>query len=517
MRALSVEVMRALDRQTIAGGVPGRILMDRAGYAVALAVKNVIERSGCFPGVLLLAGRGNNGGDAFAAARYLLIWGYDVAVRLAGVHADLKGDALFHYERMTEDGIICLDCPEASAWLTLSPMDETCGVVVDGLLGTGAQGAPYGVTAAAIDYINRLSEQVYVVSIDIPSGVNGDTGLAEGDAVRADVTICLAAPKTGFLAEEAKAWLGTVDVVDIGIAIPKEKDAVLQPELLCAQDVRGVFPRRAFNAHKGTFGHVLLIGGAPGYAGAVMMAGSAALSSGCGLVSILTPSGVADAVTIQLPPAMVKSGTATESGSLSLESVRDLPRDSYSAILLGPGMTTHPDTRRIVELVIARVECPVILDADALNVFAGELDALKHSRAPLILTPHPAELARLMGMTTGELLRERLALVREASVRSDAVVMLKGVGTLVAESSGAVRLNLTGNPGMACGGSGDVLAGLLTGFVGRGTAPFYAAGCAAFIHGRAGDFAALEQTQHAMHTEDILTHLPSAMKSLCIR
>ena len=517
MRAVTVEEMRSLDREAMAAGVPGRILMDRAGYAVARAVRDILERSGCFPGVLLAAGRGNNGGDAFAAARYLLIWGYDVAVRLAGSHTDLKGDALFHYERMIEDGIVCLDGPDAAAWNTISPVDETCGVVVNGLLGTGAEGAPHGVTAAAIEYINRLSEQVYVVSIDIPSGVNGDTGRAEGVAVRADATVCLAAPKIGFLAEEAKAWLGTVDVADIGMVVPKQGGPSQDVELIGVEDVRGAFPRRAFNAHKGSFGHVLLIGGAQGYAGAVMMAGSAALSSGCGLVSVLTPSCVAGAVTVQLPSAMVQSGAQTEAGSLRAEAACDLPLDRYSAVLLGPGMTTHAQTRRIVEEVIGRAECPVILDADALNVFAGDADALRHSRAPLILTPHPAELARLLGIKTQELLRDRLRYVREAVSRTDAVVMLKGVGTLTAEASGAVRLNLTGNPGMACGGSGDVLAGLLTGFTGRGMAPFYAACCAAFIHGRAGDYAALEQTQYAMHAEDILTHLPAAMKSCCVR
>lgn len=517
MKAVTVEEMREMDRITIEDhGIPGRILMDRAGYAVAMAVKNITDRSNCFPGVLLVAGRGNNGGDAFAAARYLLIWGFDVAVRLAGVQTDLKGDALFHFERMTEDGIVCLEWPDAPAWNALSPVDETCGVVVDGLLGTGAQGLPHGVTAAAIEYINRLAEQAYVVSVDIPSGVNGNTGRAEGVAVRADVTVCLAAPKTGFLVEEAKIWLGTVDVADIGLSKSEKKQDVPM-ELITAQDARGILSRRPYNAHKGTFGHVLLIGGASGYAGAVMLSGGAALYSGCGLVSVLTPSCVAAAVTARLPSAMVSGGEMTAQGSLCAEAVCDLSLDRYTAILLGPGMSRHADTRRIVGLVIGRAECPVILDADALNVFAGDLDVLGRSKAPLVLTPHPAELARLMGVPTADVLRDRLAAVREASTRSDAVVMLKGVGTLTAEPSGAVRLNLTGNPGMACGGSGDILAGLLAGFVGRGSAPFYAAGCAAFIHGRAGDYAALEQTQHAMNAEDILRHLPGSMKSLSIR
>ena len=518
MRAVTVEQMRELDLKAMKEqGVPGRILMDRAGYAVARAVKNTIERSRCFPGVLLVAGRGNNGGDAFAAARYLLIWGYDVAVRLAGTRADLKEDARFHFERMTEDGLLCLEWPEAAAWEALSPVDETCGVVVDGLLGTGAEGVPHGVTAAAIEYINRLSETAFVISVDIPSGVNGNTGRADGSAVRADQTICLAAPKIGFLAEDAKAWLGTVDVVDIGIPCLEKTGQSGGVELISAQDVRGIFPRRAYNAHKGTFGHILLIGGAEGYAGAVMLAGSAALNSGCGLVSVLTPSCVAGAVTGALQPAMVTGAACTELGSLHRDAVKNLSLDRYTAILLGPGMTPHADTRYIVEQVIQRAECPVVLDADALNVFEGALDLLRSSKAPLVLTPHPAELARLMGMRTADILRDRVRIVTEASKRSDAVVMLKGVGTLTAEPAGNTRLNMTGNPGMACGGSGDMLAGLLTGFIGRGAAPFYAAGCASFIHGRAGDFAALEQTQHGMHAGDMLRHLPDAMKSVSIR
>jgi len=509
MKPVSVSGMQRLDLRTIEEeGIPGAVLMDRAGYGVANVVRHLQRTAGCQKKVHLIAGKGNNGGDVFVAARYLYEDRFDVIVSLTGKRAELKGDAREHYNRMTESGLICHERLNPTDWDSLSPLDEKSTIVVDGLLGTGTSGAPRGAVGSAINYINRISDQVFIVSIDIPSGVDGDTGNTPGNAVRADITVSMALPKKAFLHKNAQALLGSLKVIDIGVPdhyVEEEQSRIPEEmNIICLEDVCKLFRPRSFDSHKGRFGHTLLIGGAPGYSGAITMAGLAALRSGCGLVSIQTQPDIVDRVAQALPEAMVK-----ENSSLNIE--------PFSSILLGPGMTVTDDTRNKVETIIQQATCPVVLDADALNVFEGQIDQLKNTQAPLILTPHPGEMARLLGVSTKEVQKNRNEAVHEAASRSGAVVVLKGAATLIASNVFGISLNLTGNPGMATGGSGDVLAGLLAGMLAQ-SKPLYQTVCTAvYLHGKAGDLASWSNTQSAMSATDIVHALPQAWQTILLR
>lgn len=499
--------MQVLDRRTMdEAGVPGTVLMDRAGYGVAQAVCSLQQNTGCERSVHLFAGKGNNGGDVFVAARYLKASGFVTQVTLAGKVNQLYGDALDQYNLMIEQGGTCQEYAEEGNWNTINPLDDHNALVVDGLLGTGTKGAPRGIVAAAIRAINRLSSQAWVVAIDIPSGLDGQTGETPGVAVLADVTVTMAVPKQGFIQPAAHPLLGHLQVVDIGIPATfleeEQKNAPALMEIISASNIMPHFGRRVSNTHKGTYGHTLLVGGAPGYSGAITMAGASALRSGAGLVSVRTHQKVLDRVALALPEAMVKPLDQQES------------LQAYSSILLGPGMMTSTKTRETIERILTTATCPVVLDADALNVFAGELDQLKTTQTPLVLTPHPGEMARLLGISTKEVQTNRTVAAQEAAKRSNAIVVLKGSGTLIAEPNGRVHLNLTGNAGMATGGSGDVLAGFLAGLLAQ-SKPLVPTVCASvFLHGTAGDFAAWNNTQQALCATDLITWLPQAWKSI---
>ena len=450
MKTVTIEQMKDLDWRTInQTGVPGRLLMDRAGYGVARSVKEIADCSGAFPAVLLVAGKGNNGGDVFSAARYLLLWGFDVAVRLAGRAEDLQGDAQFHYERMLDDGIVCLEMPEEIHWQRLNILDETCAVVVDGLLGTGATGTPHGAVAAAIDYINQLAEKTYVVSVDIPSGMNGDDGSAAMSAVRADITVTMGAPKVGFTAKQARKFCGSLRVIDIGIPYEyvEQLDAANPVEIMTFKACRELIWRRAADAHKGVFGHCLLIGGSIGCSGAIALSARGALRAGVGLTTVVTPEPVYQIVASYRPEIMVHPAPATASGALSaafLDVWADKLND-YDAVLLGPGLSNSEDSHAIVLRVIRECTKVVVLDADALNAL-GDPSLLKEAVGQVIVTPHPGEMARLLDSTTAEVQADRLAAVERVVESSGATVVLKGDATLVAQKERGISMNLTGNP-----------------------------------------------------------------------
>ncbi|MBN1557453.1 MAG: NAD(P)H-hydrate epimerase, partial [Lentisphaerae bacterium] len=319
MKAVTAEQMRALDRRTIdEAGIPGEMLMEKAGAGVAQAVRRLLAETGRVPGrVRLFAGRGNNGGDVFVAARRLLEAGCDVGVATTSRVQDFTGDARTHVQRLIEAGLAPRECTEADAWRQPDILEQDADVVVDGLLGTGIQGAARGPAAAAIDAVNALGRRARVVAVDIPSGLDADSGAAPGATVAADVTVTMGLPKRGCLEPCAVDYVGVLEVVDIGIPRSFVEAVPADLELITPPDIRPCLPRRKRSAHKGTFGHVLLVGGAPGYAGAVVLAARAALRSGVGLVSALVPEPVAPVVAAQVPEAMIHPGRATPDGRLA--------------------------------------------------------------------------------------------------------------------------------------------------------------------------------------------------------
>ncbi|MBU4201450.1 MAG: NAD(P)H-hydrate dehydratase [Verrucomicrobia bacterium] len=527
MKVVSTELMRELDRKTIADfQVSGEMLMDRAGFGVAHVVDSLCDRYGWdYAAILLVAGRGNNGGDAFAAARYLKKRGYEVSVWLAGSISDVQGDARAHLTKLKTAKIPLEEFPTQEDWdqLTGNLLGESGSmgvtVIVDGVLGTGIHGPAHGPAAGAIRYINALSSQSFVVAIDVPSGLDSDTGRAAGDTVTADLTVTMGLPKRGLVEPCAVNNVGRLEVADIGIPPPLIEKIESDIEFIAADDVRRIIPRRSRNAHKGSFGHVLIIGGAAGYAGAVSMAAQAALRSGAGLVSVVTVRGIAPVVAGAVLEAMVHAAPETETGSLAAASW-DAWRDkmsSFSAVLAGPGLTRHPDSQTLINRILQECPVPLVLDADALNVGEGCLDDFSRRKGALVITPHPAEMGRIMGRSTADVQVDRFAAVREAAKRSRAVVVLKGAGTLVAVEGEPLQVNLTGNPGMATGGTGDVLAGLLAGLLAQGLKPFDAARAAVFLHGKAGDDAAAEKTEAGLTAGDVIDSLPYAFQQVSPR
>ncbi len=530
MKIVSTEKIRELDRLTIEKfGVPGALLMERAGQGIAAGVIR-LSREHHLAGnkALLIAGHGNNGGDAFVAARFLKDAGFAVQVLLAGEKAKLRGDALCHFKKMTRHKVPFKELKSENDWHKLAAENKYCPeIIVDGVLGTGLEGKARGVAAAAIRFINALSGKSLVVAIDIPSGLDSDTGDAKGDSpspsamakrdsVRADLTITLGLPKKGLVEQSALEYVGRVEVVDIGL--PSALTGKIKPdiELITPADISPLFPRRGRNSHKGTYGHILIMGGAGGYSGAMTLAALSAVRSGAGLVTVVVPERLVPLVAINVPEAMVHGAPETESGSLDSACWEKWGKKlgEFSAILAGPGMTRHPATRRLVEMILRDSKIPVVLDADALNVFAGEALKLSSRTAQLVITPHPGEMARLLGMTAAQVQSNRAGTAGKASALTNSTTVLKGAGTIVAGQDKPLQINMTGNPGMSSGGMGDVLAGLLGGLLAQGMKPFDASRAAVYLHGRAGDLAAAGTSEQTLIAGDLISFLPDAFREV---
>lgn len=522
MKTVTVAQMRELDRRTIEeAGISGEKLMERAGQGVADAVHRLAEASGyTHPVVHLVAGRGNNGGDAFAAARILKEDGMAVMVWLAGSVSDIQGDAHVHMSRLKAARIHVDEFPTLEDWEEAKAHPAGADILVDGILGTGSTGPARGPAAGAIQYINGQARYALIVSIDLPSGLNGDTGTAEGDAVRADVTITMGLPKRGLLEPAALEYVGTLEVADIGLRDEQVAEiAAEEPQFIYFPELKALYPPRLRNTHKGTYGHVLLVGGAPGYTGAITLAARAAYRSGAGLVTVLTPQSVAPLVAAGCLEAMVQAGPETETGSLheSLWSEWRQRVEKFDAILVGPGLTRHPMGMALVRHFIRECNKPLVLDADALGLLEGQVHLISKTRHPAVITPHPGEMAGLLASTKEAVQGDRMAALRKAVVETNATVILKGAGTLVGHPGKPIHVNLTGNPGMATGGTGDVLAGMVTGLLGQGLFSFDAARLAVYAHGRAGDLVAARKTQAGIMASDLVEEIPYAFHTVTIR
>ena len=468
----------------------------------------------------LIAGRGNNGGDAFVAARYLKEMGLGVEVWLACSANQITGDAALHFSKLKPAKIRVEELPTQEDWKEAAQNPFVAEIIVDGVLGTGLRGPARGPAAGAIRYIRNQANESLVVSIDVPSGLNADTGETEGDTVMADLTVTMGLPKVGLLEPQAIDYVGAVEVADLGLPREVVDDAEADPrEMIFTTDLKGLFPRRKRNSHKGNYGHVLIVAGARGYAGAAALAARAATRSGVGLVSVLVPESQREVVTGAVLEAMVQAAPENGEGTLA-PSALPLIQSYYprvQAILIGPGLARHPDIRALVLEVLKGSPVPLVLDADALHVLGPDLAQLIEAQAPVIITPHPGEMAGLLGCDIADVQADRLATAQRAAARSRAVVVLKGAGTVVAQTGKPTQINVTGNPGMATGGAGDVLAGLMAGLLAQGLQPYDAARAAVYVHGRAGDLAAWRHCQMAVNAGDVVDELPFAFRDLTLR
>lgn len=523
MMIVTTEQMRELDRATIETfGIKGEVLMERAGQGVSMLVRRVAEVAGFMnPMIHLIAGRGQNGGDAFVAARLLKESGYQVEVWLAARLNQVGGDALVHYGRMKQAGVEAYEIPTMEDWQTMIGNAFYSEIVVDGVLGTGISGPARGPAAGAIQYIRARSQDSLVVSIDIPSGVNGDTGLAEGDAVIADLTATIGLPKVGLLSQMAVDNVGTLDVVEIGIPdeLMEDISPVSDQEFIYLHDLKPLFKRRPRYSHKGDYGHVLVIGGSRLHTGAAALCARAAMRSGAGLVTALVPARLQSALTGDTPELMVWDGEENTEGGLSRGNIKWLEKniERFDAIVVGPGMTDSEDTLKIVEWLLDHSKKPLVLDADAINICSEHPARLKKTKAPIVMTPHPGELARLLHVDAMTVQSDRKAALEDALKIIGGTIVLKGAGTLIGEKGKPMQVNMNGNPGMATAGSGDVLSGIIGGFLAQKFSPFDAARCAVFVHGRAGDYGAWRRCQAGLLAGDIIEELPYALRDLALR
>ena len=521
MKVVNAAQMREIDRRAIEErGVPGRELMERAGKAVADLVRRaVVEPGGA--AALVFAGKGNNGGDGFVAARHLAQWGMRVRVILAAPVAEITGAPGHCLETARDAGVPIEEVAEP-----LAPRQQSTGlhaaaagahVLVDALLGTGVRGEVTGVIGELVDLINaaRAAGRAKVVAVDVPSGIDSDTGAVLGRAVKADYTVTMGLPKLGLLVGDGIGRAGQITVADIGFPRDLVDGTACEAELIDRQWAYSRLPPRRLDAHKGDFGRVAVIAGSVGMTGAAALSSLAALRMGAGLVTLGVAASLNDIMEVKLTEVMTRPLPETPERTLAL-AARELAlafAHEADVVVLGPGLSRHEETVRLVRDLVEEIERPLVLDADGLNALAGNPEPLKARRAPTVCTPHPGEMGRLLGMTAAQVQRDRLGVARRAAGEFGCVMVLKGAKTVIADSSGDARINPTGNPGMASGGTGDVLSGMIGGLLAQGVEPFDAAAAAVFFHGLAADRAARDRTERCLIAGDIIDYLPSALRA----
>ncbi|MBS3886380.1 MAG: NAD(P)H-hydrate dehydratase [Dethiobacter sp.] len=504
MDVVTAARMREIDLQATQDyGIPSVVLMENAGLRVAEAIRE----GGSGTNIVIVAGRGNNGGDGFVVARHLF-QEKNVSVWTAASLAEYEGAARVNFSILQKLGISHRNLQEEGALAALASALAQADLVVDALLGTGIARDVEPFYAAIIKLIN--AGKAPVLSVDIPSGVCADTGKIRGMAVQAKMTITFGLPKQGLLLFPGAAFTGRLEVAQIGI--PPALLTGSSCALLTAATVGSMIPQRPADAHKGTFGTVLLVGGSLGMSGALTLAARAALRGGCGLLFAATPRSVQQIVAGQVAEAMTIPLPESSSGYLQRDAL-DLLREKWSscqAVAVGPGLTQNEEILPVLAGVLSECLLPVVLDADALNLLARHRGLLSGRRAPLILTPHPGEAARLLSCSSAEIQADRLGAVREMAKIYRSIVVLKGAHSLVCSPDGETSFNVTGNSGMASAGCGDVLTGLLAALIAQGVDALSAARLGVYLHGLAGDLAVKFTGQSALLAGDVIEHISQA-------
>ncbi len=478
----------ALDAAAIAGGIPSIQLMKRAGRA---AFELLIERYPAPELISVYCGAGKNGGDGYVLAALAAQRKLPVQVIQLAAAEKLAGEALQAHDFAVQEGVSIVPFAQATA--------PANGVIVDALLGIGLRAAPSGEFAAAIEQIN--STRLPVLALDIPSGLNADTGSVAGAVVQAQITIPYIALKRGLLTGRGPAVCGELVLANLDIPAATYNEVTPSVERLSLGHLLPLLAPRAADAHKGDFGHVMVIGGDTGYGGAALMAAEAAARTGAGKVSVATRPEHVSAILARRPEIMA---CGVVSGQ-ELEPLLARP----TLLVVGPGLGRTPWSEQMLQQAI-KSGLPLVLDADALNILAeGRVVPVAghQQHSPWLLTPHPAEAARLLGITTAEVQADRFAAVRAISARYNASVILKGAGSLVASSDGLIGLVTDGNPGMATGGMGDVLSGILGGLLAQGLSTHDAARLGAVVHACAADLAAEDQGQRGLLATDLIPYL----------
>ncbi|PYN79342.1 MAG: bifunctional ADP-dependent NAD(P)H-hydrate dehydratase/NAD(P)H-hydrate epimerase [Candidatus Rokuibacteriota bacterium] len=514
LEVFTAEEMRRLDRRAITElGIPGAVLMENAGHGAADAIVAALPALGAprrGARVVIVCSKGGNGGDGFVVARWLKRYGARPSVLLACAPAEIGGDAGLKLEELRRSGIRPRrfeDDRATAAALTRAHL------VVDALLGTGSRGAPEGPVARAIELINASGRPV--VALDIPSGMSADGGAPAGVAIRAAMTLTFAGLKRGLVTAPDDELAGRVTVIPIGVPEAEVARGVTT-FLIETRDVARHFPRRRREAHKGTYGHLLLVAGSLGKTGAAALGAAAAMRSGSGLVTVATPMSQQPVVASLVLEAMTEPLPETPARTLALkarEVIAELaaPRD---AVAIGPGIGIDEETQQVVRSLARELRKPLAVDADGLTALAGHLELLRDAPAARCLTPHPGEMARMLSARVDDVQRDRIESTREFATRYRVHIVLKGARSVIGAPDGRVFVNPTGNPGMASGGTGDVLTGMLGAFLARGLEPGAALLSSVYLHGSAGDIAAERVGEEALIARDVVAAIPEAFKRL---
>ncbi|MBI5739314.1 MAG: NAD(P)H-hydrate dehydratase [Nitrospirae bacterium] len=553
LKVVTAEEMQFIDRLTIEKyGIAGAVLMERAGLAVVqkinklffqgsrgrgqgAGVKEWTTDNGQRKTVIVLCGGGNNGGDGLVVARILHNQGKDVYVFLSSKPEDLKGDARTNYVAAVKFGVKIFPM---NKFLTLNSKLLTLNsVIVDALLGTGLNKEVRPPLSDVINKINELALQV--VSIDIPSGISSDTGQIMGRAVRADATVTFGLPKRGHYLYPGAEHTGKLYIEDIGFPRQLTVSDKVKINIPSKEDICKMLPPRPKYSHKGSYGHVLLIGGSKGKTGAALMAARACLRAGAGLVTIGLPETLASSFQSRVTEEMILPLPDKGNGTLSYKASETIFRfleKRATVLAVGPGLSVDEEISRLVCLLVRETKAPIVIDADGLNAIAGETGILRKSKAPVILTPHMGEMARLLSgsrvrgqgsrgpRTPNSKLqtlnpelhtmieRDRISAALSFSKQTRAYLVLKSAPTVIATPDGRAFINPTGNPGMATAGTGDVLTGMISALLAQKSGPQDASVLGVYMHGLAGDVVAQKKGEHSLIASDIIDALPAVFR-----
>mgnify|MGYP003764822009 CR=1 FL=1 len=489
-------------------GIPGIVLMENAALQIAFKASSMLEGIEN-PQITVVAGNGNNGGDALAVTRHLLSMGYAVSIYAMSNVENLFGDAYINGQILINLG---MDIPVINNEEALHGLKKSClqsDLVIDGLFGTGLDRDIEGIWFQTINVINNNSS--LILSIDIASGVDGLTGQIRGICVKAHATVTFYLPKVGMMQHPGVSQMGELSVVDIGIpyALADEYET---PMLIDANHIREILPIRPEEGHKGTFGKLLIVAGSQGMTGAAYLSAMSAYRAGSGLVRIAVPQSCITPLSILIPEAVFT--IIPENDLTRLQNLMQELISTADAVLIGPGLSCTDETMTLLDTVVNCCDKPMVIDADALNLISQNKSLLEKLRCEVIITPHAVEMSRLTGLSVSKIQNNRIEIAKSFADEYGLTVVLKGAGTIISANDGRIAINPTGNQGMATAGSGDVLAGAITSLLGQGLSPYDAAVAGTYIHGMAGDIATEEIGSAGVIASDIATCLPKALKYL---
>jgi NAD(P)H-hydrate epimerase len=515
MKVATAEQMQELDRKSIeVFRIPGIVLMENAGRGLAEVITST------FPDIrrkkiAIISGKGNNGGDGFVIARHLLNQGIPVKVFLLTDPKSLRGDAESNFNIFQRMKGEVIPVPSSKDYQKIKKSLEYFDLLIDGIFGTGLDAEVRGYYREVIEHLNSLQKPI--VSIDIPSGLDANTGKPLGTAIRASLTVTFGLPKVGHLISPGSDYVGTLKVIDIGIPKRLVEEEKIQTHLLEYEEIRRwlSIPRRP-NTHKGDYGHLLVIAGSVGKTGAAAMACEAALRMGAGLVTLAIPKSLNPIMEVKLTEVMTEPLPETPKQTLSLRAFNAILRlcENKKAVIIGPGIGTYKETLSLVLKLIKTLDLPIILDADGLTSLATQPKTLLATKQPIILTPHPGEMARLMRSTIKEVQEDRIGVSRNFSQSHHLYLVLKGHRTLIATPKGEVFVNPTGNPGLASGGTGDVLTGMIGGLICQGFDILPSLQTSVYLHGLAGDGVTQELGEKSLVATDLIKKLPSLLQGM---